>query len=90
MRYAKAKKVVKEYLIANLDDDQSYVPVEFIFDTTRSQTHGWRVEHKFRSKNKFGAVVLNDMYFDLDSSFQIAAIYTPETLPFDKILPDKN
>lgn len=69
--YSEAKKSIREYLKQSLDDPGSYEAGKYIFDTTRKYAEGWRVEHYFRAKNKFGALVQDGLYFNLDSNFKV-------------------
>jgi hypothetical protein len=88
-QYITSKKAIRQYLLKTLDDPDSYRPVDYTFDTSRKYSSGWRVEHTFRSKNKFGAVVLNGYYFDLDSNFEVVNIEDLEQgYHFQEILPD--
>jgi hypothetical protein len=87
--YTLSKKSIRQYLLKTLDDPDSYRPVDYTFDTSRKYSTGWRVEHTFRSKNKFGAVILDGYYFDLDSNFEVVNLEDLEQgYHFQEILPD--
>lgn len=71
----KMKNMVKLYLDSTLKDPKSYEPISFYIDTIRNRSnlndktiYGFMVTHKFRAKNGFGALDLNDMEFRIDTS----------------------
>jgi hypothetical protein len=69
-----SKKAIRLYLKKSLDDPDSYRPVDYEFDTSRTYYKGIRVEHSFRAKNKFGATVLNLYDFNIDSNYQVESV----------------
>ncbi len=71
----KMKKLVKGYLDSTLKDPKSYEPISFEIDTINDlnnpedkTVYGFMVTHKFRAKNGFGAIDLNDLEFRIDSA----------------------
>lgn len=84
----KARSAVERYMKANVDDPSSYDPISFYVDTPRIARYNgqivadmpdtsfaaWQVEHKYRAKNKFGAVVISEAVFYLDRDFTIKKV----------------
>lgn len=59
-----------------VNDYSSYQPVEtnvFKLDSAKFRTneHRFVVEHKFRAKNSFGAYMIGNYHFKMDSAFNI-------------------
>jgi len=65
-----AKDLIKKYMIENLNDPKSYEPISFSKLDSISVVHpvllGWRMTHKFRAKNGFGALGIQNMEFFFD------------------------
>ncbi len=67
---------VKEYLKKNLNDADSYDPIEWSevqqFDYVIN--HKYLVRHKYRAKNEFGGTILFNQVFYLDSNGVVVKI----------------
>jgi hypothetical protein len=85
-----SKKAIRLHLLKTLDDPASYRPVDYVFDTSRVDYPGYRVEHLFRAKNEYGAVVLNAAYFNIDSNFQVESVEDVLSGSHEKLQPDDN
>lgn len=64
----KAANAVKVWLSDRLDDPDSYKPGKFVIDKNGS---GWDVDHEFRAKNKFGALVNDAVRVYVDSAYNV-------------------
>lgn len=58
---------VKEYLKDNLNDPNSYDAVEWSPVIQQPETKDFSVRHKYRAKNAFGATILFNQVFIMDS-----------------------
>lgn len=58
---------VKEYLKDNLNDPSSYDAVEWSPVVQSPETKDFSVRHKYRAKNAFGATILFNQIFIMDS-----------------------
>ena len=61
-------KQVKDYLKENLNDADSYESVSWGPVQQNPDNHEFFVRHKYRAKNGFGALMLYDQFFTLDST----------------------
>lgn len=64
----KARTAVETYLKEHLDDPKSYEPGKF---TVNQHGSGWDVDHEFRAKNQFGALVKDEARLYVDSAFNV-------------------
>lgn len=65
---------VKKYLMDNLNDPDSYKPVEWSPVYRNPNTLLYYVRHKYRAKNAFGGTILKEQVFMLDSLGNILSI----------------
>jgi len=70
---------VEDYLKNNLNDPSSYSPVSWsevfkLNDTKESGFACYQVRHKYRAKNAFGAMVLEEKLFKLDYKGEIVDV----------------
>lgn len=56
---------VKDYLNKNLKDPESYESIEW--GAVKKTNDGYKVSHKYRAKNSFGALVIENTVFYLNS-----------------------
>lgn len=65
----KAIEAVKGWLLQRLDDPDSYEPGKFIVD---QEGNGWDIDHEYRAKNKFGALVKDQISVYVDSTYKVS------------------
>ncbi len=66
----KAEAAVKKYMAESLNDPKSYEIVHTSLDSVLNpKFEGWFIHQKFRSKNSFGAVVLDEITFRASPDF---------------------
>ena len=63
--YDNSVSQVKDYLNSNLKDPDSYESIEW--GTVEKTTDGYKVWHKYRAKNSFGAKIIENTVFYLDT-----------------------
>jgi hypothetical protein len=64
----KACTAVENYMKEHLDDPKSYEPGKC---TVNPNGSGWDVDHEFRAKNQFGALVKDEARLYVDSAFNV-------------------
>lgn len=73
----KIEDLIKNYVLENTNDASSYQSVSFgdldslFMDKNKKTFYGYKMKHKFRAKNAFGAVILNEMEFMIGEDFKI-------------------
>lgn len=69
-----AVKQVKDYLKGNLNDPSSYDAVEWSPVVQQPETKDFSVHHKYRAKNAFGATILYNQVFIMDSTGVVKSV----------------
>jgi len=67
---SKAKKQCMIYLAASLNDPSSYEPISWS-DLTKTEGGNYELIHRYRAKNKFGALILGDTEFLLNKNMEV-------------------
>ncbi len=72
----KAQELIKEFIVENANDPESYEPIEILniksstgLNAVGDKEKQFEVLHKYRINNGFGAKILNSDVFIIDSSF---------------------
>lgn len=70
---SKARTVCLNYLAASLNDPSSYEPISWS-DLTKTEGGNYEIVHRYRAKNKFGALIIGDTEFLLNKNMQVISV----------------
>lgn len=67
---SKARTQCLKYLSASLNDPSSYEPISWS-ELTKTEGGNYEIVHRYRAKNKFGALILGDTEFLLNKNMEV-------------------